>query len=204
MSSVSLWTHFNGTQQEHRVRKLRGSVIWMRLKRQIKTTTEQPPKLGRKQKFGFTHTWKSWLRRIMTFTFSDWKHGSYPEVIFADGTFSHIHPTALGLKMLIERLIKDEAIDEGTTHIQVRVLPMNVQRDVFPLRIRQVHVLKRHHILRAVHPVHQVQCVGATVWHNLELPAAARTLQPDQRSPRGAVLADGGHEHEAFIILDLL
>ena len=129
---------------------------------------------------------------------------SYPEVVLSDGALRNVHAAPLGPQVLVERLIQDEAVYQAAAHVQVGVLPVNVKRDILPLRVWQVHVLERYHVLRAVHPVHQVQSVGPSVGHDLELAPAFGALQSHQGAPRGPVLANAGREHKALVVLDLL
>lgn len=131
------------------------------------------------------------------------KYRSYSEVVFPDRSLGHKHLVALWMQELIERLIQDHAVYEAAAHIQVSVFSMNVQRDVLPLRIRQVHILKGHHVLRSLHHVDQIQRVGATVGHNLKLTDPTGTLHSKQGTPGALVLSHGGHKHKALIVLDL-
>lgn len=128
---------------------------------------------------------------------------SYPEVVFPDGSLGHIHAASLRPQVLVEGLIQDEAVYQAAAHKQVGILPVNVKRDILPLRVRQVHILERHHVLGALHHVNQVQSVGPTVGHDLKLPLAIGALEAYQGAPRGAVLPDAGDKHKALVVLDL-
>lgn len=129
---------------------------------------------------------------------------SYPEVVFPDRSLSHKHLTALRLQVLIERLVQDHAVNEATAYVQVSILSVNVQRDVLPLRIRQIHILKGHHILRSLDHVDQIQRVGASIGHNLKLTPPTGTLQTNQGAPGALVLSHASHKHKTLIVLDLL
>lgn len=111
------------------------------------------------------------------------KNWSYPEVVFPDRSLSHKHLTALRPQVLIERLVQDHAVNQATAYVQMSILSVNVQRDVLPLRIRQVHILKGHHILRSLDHVDQIKRVGASIGHNLKLTAPTGTLQTNQGAP---------------------
>lgn len=124
-------------------------------------------------------------------------------MVFPGGSLCNVHAASLSLQVLVERLIEDDAVDQAAAHKQMCVFSMNLQRDILPLRVRQVHILERNHVLRAVQPVRQVQTVASSVGHNLKLSPAIGTLQADQGSPRGAVLPYAGRKHKAFIVLDL-
>lgn len=128
---------------------------------------------------------------------------AHPEVTLPAGALGDVHAASLRLQVLIEGLVQDEAVQQAAAHVQVRVLPMNLEGDVLPLRVRQIHVLELNHVLGAVHPVHQVQGVGPSVGHDLELPLAVGALEANQGAPRGAVLPHAGHEHEALVVLHL-
>ena len=128
---------------------------------------------------------------------------SHPVVALPGRALGDVHAAPLRAKVLVERLVQDEAVDEAAAHVQVGVLAVHVERDVLPLRVRQVHVLEGHHVLRAVRPVDQVQGVGAPVRHDLQLPALAGALQAQQGAPRAAVLPHCRQEHEALVVLHL-
>lgn len=132
------------------------------------------------------------------------KNKSYPKVVFPDRSFGHIHLTALWPQVLIERLIQNHTVNEATAYVKVSVLAVNVERDVLPLWIRQIHILKGHNILRSLNQVDQIQSVGTSVGQNLELSAPAGILQSDQGSPGALVLSYGGHKHKTLIVLNLL
>lgn len=128
---------------------------------------------------------------------------SHPEVALPAGSLCDVHAAPLGLQVLIEWLIQDEAVYQAAAHEQVCILSMNVEGDILPLRVRQIHFLKLNHVLGAVHPVHQVQRVGPSVGHDLKLPLAVGALEADQGAPRGTVLSHAGHEHKALVVLHL-
>lgn len=128
---------------------------------------------------------------------------SHPEVALPAGSPCDIHAASLSLQVLVEWLVQDEAVYQVAAHIQVCNLSMNMEGDILPLRVRQIHFFKLNHVLGAVHPVHQVQRVGPSVGHDLKLPLAIRALEADQGAPRGTVLSHAGHENEALIVLHL-
>lgn len=127
----------------------------------------------------------------------------HPKVALSAGSLRHIHAAPLGLQVLVERIVQDEAVDQAAADVQVRVFPENMKRDILPLRVGQVHVLEGKHVLRATFPVNQVQSVGPSVGDDLKLTLAIGALETEQGPPRGTVLANAGHEDEAFVVLDL-
>lgn len=128
---------------------------------------------------------------------------SHPKVALPAGSLCNVHAASLSLQVLVEWLIQDEAVYQAAAHVQVCILPMNVEGDILPLRVGQIHFLKLNHVLGAIHPVHQVQRVGPSVGHDLKLPLAVRALEADQGAPRCTVLSHAGHEHKALVALHL-
>lgn len=128
---------------------------------------------------------------------------SHPEVALPAGSLCNVHAASLSLQVLVEWLVQDEAVDQAAAHVQVCILSMDVEGDVLPLRVGQIHFLKLNHVLGAVHPVHQVQRVGPSVGHDLKRPLAVRALEADQGAPRGTVLTHAGREHKALVVLHL-
>lgn len=138
----------------------------------------------------------------------DYNHGRvstvpHPEVALPAGSFCDVHAASLGLQVLVEWLVQDEAVYQAAAHKQVCILPMNVEGDILPLRVGQIHFLKLNCVLGAVHRVHQVQRVGPSIGHDLKLPLAVRALEADQGAPRGAVLSYASHEHKTLVVLHL-
>lgn len=129
----------------------------------------------------------------------------HPKMCLAAGPFGHVHPSLRGAQVLVERFVENEAVDEAAAHIQRGRLAVHVQRDVFPLRVHQLHFLKRDDVARAVGPpVHQLQRIGSAVRNHLELPALVGTLNGKQSAAGRTVLAHGRNQGKALVVLDLL
>lgn len=128
---------------------------------------------------------------------------SHPEVALPAGPLCDVHAASLGLQVLVERLVQDEAVYQAAAHKQVCILSVNVEGDILPLRVGQIHFLKLDYVLGAVHRVHQVQGVGPSVGHDLKLPLAVGALEADQGAPRSTVLPHAGHEHKTLVVLHL-
>lgn len=130
---------------------------------------------------------------------------SHPEMCLAAGSFGQVHPSPRGAQVLVERFVENEAVDEAAAHVQSGRLAVHVQRDVFPLRVHQLHILKRDDIARAVGPpVHQLERISSAVGKHLELAALAGTLDGEQSAPGRAVLAKGRSQCETLVVLNLL
>lgn len=142
------------------------------------------------------------LRHLGSATTAE-RRPSHPEVALPAGSLGDVHAASLGLQVLVERLVQDEAVYMAAAHEQIRILAVHVEGDVLPLRVRQIHVLELNHVLGAVRPVHQVQRVGPSVGHDLELPQTVWGLEADQGAPRGTVLPHAGHKHKALVVLHL-
>lgn len=123
----------------------------------------------------------------------------------AAGSFGHVHPWPRDAQVLVERFVENEAVDEAATHVQRGRLAVYVNCNVFPLRVHQLHILKRDNIARAVGPpVHQLERISSTVGNHLELPALAGTLDGEQSAAGRAILAQGRNEDKALVVLNLL
>lgn len=123
----------------------------------------------------------------------------------AAGSFRHVHPSTRGAQVLVERFVENITVDEAAAHVQRGRLAVHVQRDVFPLRVHQLDILKRDDVARAVGPpVHQLECISSAVGKQLELPALAGTFDGDQSAAGRTVLAQACSQGEALVVLNLL
>lgn len=118
---------------------------------------------------------------------------TYPEVTLSNRALGHVHPALLRFQLLIEGLVQSEAVDQVAAHIQAEGLACHLHGDILPLGVSQTHVLQGDDVLGAIDPVGEVQRVGRTVGHNLELPVGGPgAVQGQQRAPGLAVLLEAG------------
>lgn len=125
---------------------------------------------------------------------------THPEVTLSRCTFGHIHPAPVCLQLLIEWLLQGDAVNKVAAYIQAIGLTGHLHGYILPLGVSQAHILQEVGMLRAFHPVVEVQAVPWAIGHNLKLSlGSARAFQHQEGAPGISVLLQLGREEEALL-----